>query len=362
MKIVFVLEHYYPYVGGAEKLFQQLAESLATGEHDVTVVTTRFDGELPKKEQLNGVKIRRVNCYNRYLFTLFSLPQLWANCRNADIIHTTTYNAAFPAWLIGKIYRKRVVLTFHELWSDLWFQLPFLARWQRWVYYLYESFILKLSFDHYLAVSEATAQDLRAQDIPTNKIVQIYNGIDYQQFRAYTHTPPPKFTLLYFGRLGVSKGLDLLLPAWGAFLQDYPDAVLQLVIPLYPRSLFLRVSDIVQQCIPKENIQYFHDLPEDDLFTKISQVSAVVIPSYSEGFCFAAAETVAIGTPVISSGKKALQEVVSGKHITIQGQEVDDLLTAIKSAYQEEWDYSPVRKFDLKETVDAYLAFYRRLT
>jgi len=43
-----------------------------------------------------------------------------------------------------------------------------------------------------------------------------------------------------------------------------------------------------------------------------------VIPSYSEGFCFAALEACALNIPVISSDMGALKETVSNKHLKLK--------------------------------------------
>ena len=112
MKILFVLEHFYPYIGGAEKLFYVLTRALAKKGHEVVVVTTRFDRQLSSKEIHQGVTILRVNCWNRFAFTFLSIPTILREARNCSIIHTTTYNAALPAILAGQIRRKPVYVTF----------------------------------------------------------------------------------------------------------------------------------------------------------------------------------------------------------------------------------------------------------
>ena len=106
MKILFVLEHYYPYIGGAEQLFTQLTRTLVQNGHPVTVVTTRYNRSLPAREVLNGVRIFRVRCFNRYLFTLLSLPRILQQACDCSLIHTTTYNAALPAWLASQMRRR----------------------------------------------------------------------------------------------------------------------------------------------------------------------------------------------------------------------------------------------------------------
>ena len=50
MRILFVLEHFYPYIGGVEQLFWQLSKSLVARGHEVKVITTRFDKKLSKTQ------------------------------------------------------------------------------------------------------------------------------------------------------------------------------------------------------------------------------------------------------------------------------------------------------------------------
>lgn len=156
MKVLFVLEYYYPNVGGIEKLFKGLAESLAKEGHEVMVLTNKFKKSIPIDEIINNVRIKRLNLKNRFYFTFFSLPSVIKYGRHFDIIHTTSYNAALPACLASLLLKKKVIITFHEVWGKLWFKLPFINPIQKSLYYLFEKLILALPFHKYVAVSEAT--------------------------------------------------------------------------------------------------------------------------------------------------------------------------------------------------------------
>lgn len=363
MKFLFVLEHFDPYLGGAEKLFKQVTTLLVKQGHEVEVVTTLFQADLPAKETMDGVKVRRVRCYNRFLFTLFSLPVLFRAARQADMIHTTTYNAAFPAWLVANFWRKPSVITYHEHWGRLWFELPFLSHWQRLLYYLFEQVISRLSFDHYIAVSEATRRNLIATGIPEFKVHRIYNGVNYDRFKQVKADETPYFSAIYYGRLGVSKGLDILIPAWGQFTQQHSteEMVLHLVIPRYPAKLLELVLSLVKEhCLPK-SVCLLHELPAEQLFTTVKSHHLVVIPSYSEGFCFVAAEAVALDMPIISSGRGALAEVVSGQHLHLPELTIPAMVTALEEAHRKEWHFIPKKKFSLNDTGKAYLRFYDNL-
>lgn len=361
MKILFVLEHYHPYIGGAERLFTQLTRTLVSKGYTVTVITTLHDPSLLASEEKNGVRIVRVRCRNRYLFTLLSLPEVFRQARHCDFIHTTTYNAALPAWIVGKALNKKVVVTFHEVWATLWFKLPFIKWWQQYLFYLYEQLILKCQFDRYVAVSGYTNKSLQEAGIPAHKVVTIYNGIDYGAFRSYRSEPPKVFTYTFLGRLGISKGLDLLLPAARQFSSKYPKSKLQLILPKYPRALYRRISNWIKELELEDQVMLFHNLPRAQLYETMRQSSCIVIPSYSEGFCFAAAETMALGVPIISSQRGALDEVVSGRYIAMEAMNPTALTEALIKAKNGQWREKPLVRFPLDRSVEQYLEMYESL-
>ena len=359
MKILFVLEHYYPYIGGAEKLFQLLAEALAGEGHKVKVLTTRFRNDLPAQDQHKGVDIIRINCRNRFLFSFLSLPHVLRHAKQADLIHTTTYNAAPPAWLAAKVCRKKVIITFHEVWGKLWFNLPFASRFLRTGFYLFEKLVLSLSFDHYIAVSDFTKQKLIGEKIPVQKISKIYNGLYYEDLAKHKYEPPKKFTYTYFGRLGISKGLDLLLPAAKMFSELYPESSLVLIIPKNPKKMFKQIEQLIADLELTDHVIIRQELSTTDLRTQITNSSCVVIPSYSEGFCFVAVETVAMQVPIISSGQGALKETVSGSYLEMEEMTAKSLFENLQKAKLEKWEYREVKKFEMKDALKAYLQLYQ---
>lgn len=360
MKILFVLEHFYPYIGGAEKLFYELSTNLAKNGIEVIVVTTLFDKNLPSEELHNGVKIVRVKCYNRFAFTLFSIPKTIQNAKGCDFIHTTTYNAAMPAIFAGILMKKPVFVTFHEVWGTLWKRLPFISFLSRNAFYFFEKTLLKLPFHKFIAVSEFTKKKLIESGIPETKIVRIYNGIDYKKFKDYQTEPPETFTYTYFGRLGISKGLELLIPAAAAFRQSHPKSIFKLIIPKQPKGIYDKIMDLIESNNLQSYIEMYHNLPRQQLYNELLKSSCVVIPSYSEGFCFAAAETVALNIPIISSHQGALKEVISGRSINMEEQTSTSLYNALKEAYRENWTKTLDKKFHLEDSIRSYTEMYSK--
>jgi glycosyltransferase involved in cell wall biosynthesis len=363
MKLVFVLENYFPNIGGVETLFKSLIESLAEENHQITIITSRITKKSPLKEKNGNIQIIRMPFNNRYLFTFIGFFYVLPYAKKSDLIHTTSYNAAIPAFLAGKLFGKKIIITFHEVWADLWFQLPYMNKISKWAHYLFENMLLKLSFNHFVGVSKSTSENLVKAGINPKIISTIYNGIHYNGTVNLANKTSQidknkKFTFTYFGRLGISKGLDLLLPAALEMSKKYPNTQLKLIIPKVPFSFLNKVLDFIAKNDLEDYISLKHHLSKKELKRELLISDCVVIPSYSEGFCFAAVETLALGIPLISSDQTALKEVVSGKFIKMKEFSVSGLVEAMEKANAKQWENSPLIKFELKETIKNYKELY----
>jgi len=360
MKILFVLENYYPHIGGVETLFHSLAHKLSDQNHQVVILTTLKSKHDPTYEKIGNVQIYRKNYFNRYIFTFFAFFAAFRLAKDCDLIHTTSYNAAFPAWLAGKLRRKKILITFHEVWANLWFGLPFMSILGARLHYMFEQFILGLDFHKFIGVSHFTEQALLDQGVPKAKVTMIYNGIEYSEFDNFKHkSKEDDFTFTFFGRLGMSKGIDILLSAIQSMPSFNQKICYQLIIPTNPAPFFLEVNKLIDKYQIRDKLTLKHNLPFEQLKMEIASSSAIIIPSYSEGFCFAAVETMAIGTPIISSGRGALSEVVSGKYIQLEDLTPASLKKAMLRALDDQWEEKELKKFELKDTVDNYLSLYQ---
>ncbi len=363
MKILFVLENFYPNIGGVETLFKSLTEQLVREGHEVLVITTRLNDDMPAEENLNGVQIRRYPFFNRYTFTLFAVFPIMRHIRNFDLVHTTSYNAGLPAYIAAKLFRKKVLITFHEVWGRLWFDLPYMGAVAKRAHYLFEQMLTKLRYDKFIAVSHSTADSMRENGIAEQRIATIYNGLNYERIENFNKNIPANndkrpFTYTYYGRLGISKGLDILLDAAVILKEKYPDTRLKIVIPTTPKALLKKIISYIEKHQLEDYIELKHHLSSEALVAELKSSDCVVVPSYSEGFCYVAVESIALGIPVISSDKKALTEVVSGNFIKMDKLSAVSLSECIEKAMRNEWETTPIKKFELSNTVEQYIELY----
>lgn len=121
MRLVHLARLYYPHVGGVEKHLQKINEQFLKIGHSVTVITQRYDLNLPESETLNNVNIVRLTSMTKIVGikqkTLFKLKTWWHIFKNlnilfqADIIHVHDV-----MWWLIPFYPflwKKIYITFH---------------------------------------------------------------------------------------------------------------------------------------------------------------------------------------------------------------------------------------------------------
>jgi glycosyltransferase involved in cell wall biosynthesis len=359
MNIVYVLELFYPNIGGVEKLFFDLANRNVEAGNKVKVITTRFNKDLRKYENINGIEIIRLNLKNRFLFTFFSYHTISRHINDADIVHTTSFNAALPAYYASKRKKKKCIITYHEVWVDLWKSLPGLSFWKKYLFKRFEKKILSLNFNYFIAPSEYTAAKLIKYGLPEEKVKMIYNGINYPKFAGKNNNVEKKY--VYFGRAGISKGLEMLTKAAVPVNKKF-GCILYIIIPAENHSYKKKLEKHISLNNAGNYIKIIESIPDNDKFYDFLRTFAFsVIPSVSEGFCFSAVESIALRIPVLTSGCGALSEVVSGKHITMKEYSVEELSFCLEKAFSGKWDYTPEKIFNSETTFSEYSKIYNEL-
>ena len=80
--------------------------------------------------------------------------------KKCDLIHTTTFNGAPPAFVASKLRKKPIILTVHEVWLNNWHNFTELNLLSCKIHEFLERLIYSLSYSRYVAVSKATQQQL----------------------------------------------------------------------------------------------------------------------------------------------------------------------------------------------------------
>lgn len=372
VSICFIIEYYYPHVGGAEILFQKLAEGLVKEGYRCDVVTCRIPGT-KRFEVVNGVNVHRVRVprfADRYWFTFMSIPLAWKISSEAFIIHTMPYNGAFPAWLIARLRRKAVVISFLEVLGSTWMKLNFnvlAALFCRWA----ERSILRLPYDGYLCISQSTMRCLTDRGIAPPKTFLTYPGIDNQLFKQKPDQEAQKireelgidastFLYTYYGRPGMAKGVEYLVRAVPLIQKSIPDSKLLLILANDPPIKYQEVVNLIRT-LNLDNVILHPSVPRESLPLYIQAADCVVVPSLSEGFGFTCVEACAMGKPVVATNVGSLPEVISGKYVLVSPGDPESLADGVIKAFRGELETNGEKVYRWEQTIQSSLQAYREI-
>lgn len=372
MRILFICENYLPHIGGVEIVFKNLAEGLVKKGHQVSLITHRLKGT-KKKEEINGVKIFRVpSFFSRYLFTFFSIPLVIKLAGKHELIQTTTFNGAFPAWLGGKLRRKPAVITVHEVWAGKWDKLTEMrgikAKFHDWL----ERLIYFLKFDRYICVSESTKRQLSELGVKEGRLKLVYNGVDYEHWEPRRYDGKKireelglekNFVYLFYGRPGISKGLEYLIKAVPLIAKEIPRAKLLAIISKDKAYLkrYKYIFELIRKLKVEDKVKILNPVSYKELPGYVKAADCVVVPSLAEGFGFTAAESCAMGKPVVASRTTSLPEVVSGKYVLVEARRAEEIAKGVKLVFKKRFVKSKLKRFESEDNIGSYIKAYEEL-
>lgn len=298
------------------------------------------------------------------IFSLFLWSKLTKNC---DIIHTTTHTALIPAKIFSIIHKKKIVVTVHEVFGRLWYDL----KWILWFFYLlFELISLKLNFNCYICPSKNTTNDLISKiGISKNKIEMIYNWIDYNFWNKnnfnwektkYRYDLQNNFVWLYYGRCDKLKWLDYYIDAIQEIILEIPEFKTIIIAngsiqnKMHFRNLIL-LKDIDEHIIWIDWVEY------EKLWNFILAADFVIVPSLSEWFCFVAAETCALKQNIIVSKAGSLTEIASWKVNYFEKWNIEEIINAIKETYKWNFKIIPSKTFSIEENIKMHEKIYEKM-
>ncbi len=367
MKILMILENYAPHIGGVEVVFKELAEGLVKKGYEVNVLTRK----LPKTEKyeiMNGVKIHRISCLNRYFFSFLAICKAVKMAKESDIIHTTTYNGALPARIASIISKKPCLITVHEVLGKNWGMVmnPVSALIHRFLEYI----IMKLKFNMFVSVSKSTEKGV-LKYTSKNKSEVVYDGVDYEFWNPKKYDKGKVrnmlglkgFTYMFYGRPGITKGLEYLIKAVPIISRQIPNAKL-IAIVSKDRQYMKRynyILKLIDELNVKDKVILLEPVKRNELPEHIMASDCVVVPSLTEGFGFTAAESCALGKPVVASNTTSLPEVVSGKYVLVKPASPEDIAKGVIDVYRGKIKSKKKKLFKLNDNINGYIQIYRNL-
>lgn len=313
MHILIALTYYRPHYSGLTIYVERQARALAERGHQVTILTSRFDPNLPAEEMHDGVRIVRlkVALHVSKGVIMPSMPWwAWKLARQADVVnlHVPQFDAALIA-LLSRLQGKPVILTYH---CDLRLPAGFIHTVANRVSDLANHFAARLA-DVVIHNTRDYAENSPFLRRYLDKLVPVFPPVelaaastaDRLAFRQKFHLQPGQRIIGMAARLATEKGVEYLAQALPQVLERIPQARVLVVGPYQNVVGEERYSErVLAQVEPLTEHWSFLGVVSPEEMTAFFQESEVtVLPSLNstESFGMVQVESLLCHTPVIAS-------------------------------------------------------------
>jgi glycosyltransferase involved in cell wall biosynthesis len=379
MRILFVLTYYRPHVSGLTIYVERLARELARRGHSVTVLTSQYEPQLPRRETAEGVHIVRAPVLFRVskgvIMPTFGL-QATQLVRQHDVIslHLPQFDAAGVA-LRGRIMNKPTTLTYH---CDLHLPAGPFNRLVNQVVHVMNHLAGRLS-DAVVAYTQDFAEHSpfltrffhKVRVIPPPVEVPRTTPEAVQAFATRLNLDSHR-VIGFVARLATEKGVEVLLHALPQVLQVYPNTRVlfagQHQNVLGEAAYAQRLEPLLQQ--HADHWDFLGILSAQELAAFYPNCDMVVLPSLNstESFGLVQVEAMLCGTPSVASNLPGVRQPViqTGMGRVVRIGDAAGLAEAIIEVLQNRSDYvRPPReiaaRFSTSRTADGYIALFEEL-
>lgn len=315
MKILTVLTYYRPHTSGLTIYVERLAKSLVKLGHEVTVLTSQYEKDLPRDEVVDGVRILRAPVLFRVSKGVI-MPTFgwlaWKLVASHDVIHLhlPQFDAAGVA-LRGKIMGKPTLITYH---CDLLLPKSILNRLINWVVDLMNH-LAGLLADRVCAYTDDFASHSPFLLRYADKLEVIYPPVvmpqvseqEVAEFQAQANPENLSPVIGMATRFATEKGVEILLKALPAIMEEFPNTKVlyagQYQDVMGESAYFQRLLPLIRTYQDQGRWEFLGVLGQDEMARFYSCLDVLVVPSLNstETFGLVQIEAMIRGTPSIAS-------------------------------------------------------------
>lgn len=383
MKFLIVLTYYRPHISGLTIYAELLAKALVKQGHQVTILTSRHDKNLPLNEIMDGVRVVRAPVLFKIskgvIMPTFGLlaAQL---IREHDVvnIHLPQFDSAIAA-IIGKLFKKISIVTYH---CDL-IMPPGMIPWLANMTVLFMNKITCVLADKIVTNTQDYAehsdflnhylQKVHAISPPVN--LEQVTEMEVKDFRNRTNQEENDPIIGMAVRFATEKGVEVVIDALPKVIQKFPNAQLQFMGPYKnirgEEQYAGRLMPKIDRLINNGNWKFLGILSEKDKAAFFKCIDVVLLPSLNstEAFGLVQIEAMVSGAPSIASDLPGVRQPVlrhgMGKIIPIGDSEAlaSALLEILSDPDKFQGDREEIQNTYHPNTIaSAYVAVYDSLT
>ncbi|KUK82643.1 MAG: Glycosyl transferase group 1 [Microgenomates bacterium 39_6] len=368
MKILISLSYFEPNISGVTIYAKRLAQGLLTRGHQVTILTSRYQQNLPKKEKKAGLTIIRdwvaFSLGKGVIMPLFPFTS-YRLVKEADVVncHLPQFEAIFLA-LWAKILGKKLILTHH---TDLSGWSGFFNRLSEGVVNLSQTITASLA-DKIVAYTKDYADHSRFLTRFRQKLVFVYPPVvvakpdKIYQRKLSQKLSGVKYRIGFSGRIARQKGLPILLKSIPFLKKELASFK---IILAGPKKVI--GEDFAQEITPEikkysKNLLFLGALNQKQLAAFYQTIDLLVLPSDDtlESFGIVQVEAMLFGKPVVAPNLPGVREPIKktgfGKiFLTGDPSDLAKKIISLLSDPKIAVDKNKVKEvFSYKKTIDCY--------
>lgn len=328
--------HFTPNVGGVETHLSDLVAALLNKGYQIIVLCYRplsTNIEWKIYEGKRNLEILRLPWLVGFWYKLIAYPSLEflylfpglfiftpfiLITKNPSIIHAHGLIAGVVGVFWGRIFKKRVIISTHNIYS-----FP-----DKGLYRNFAKIIFK-SANKVLCLSRKSLNELKLLGVERVDLFTYW--IDLGKFKKISQSKEKlgwenKFTVLFVGRLISEKGIDILLESSKNWDRN---------INLAFAGTGPLENKIKDYSLKFPRIKFLGKISQNDLPNLYSGADCVIVPSTSEeGFGRVIIESLSCATPVIASNRGAITEAIDDSVGLIIDINKDSIKQAVEYFYK----------------------------
>ncbi|MDP3901634.1 MAG: glycosyltransferase family 1 protein [bacterium] len=327
----------------------------------------------PLYKQVNEIFLPKINL-PRFSYFLSEAIFLWKTRKDFEVIHYPQ-ESIYPLFWLSK---AKIVLTVHSA-MEGWQKFSYLRR--RWwlVYWTLKLFHKRIS--SIIAISNSTKKSIqRFFAVPDDKIHVIYQGVDQSFFKEIKKEEARKLMNSKYGlpvpyilngsRIDPHKNVQRLIRAYAILKKRHNGTVPKLIIgakhwPAENRA----VENLINDLNLKTEIFSTPYIASEDMPQLYAGAEMFVFPSLHEGFGLPIIESMAAGTPVITSNVFSMPEISGNAAMLVDPYDVQSIASAMEKILNDPSCVSDLvsrgsllaRTFDWRKTAEETILVYSSL-
>lgn len=370
-KILIVLYYYHPYVSGVSINAKRVAEGLANRGNAVTVLTSRFDKSLPKKEVINGVEVIR-----RPVLTKFGkgviMPTFWFDIiRYARVYDYVNPHLPMNDSGISSLFlpRHKMITTYQ---CDIFLGKGLINRTLSYLSILLmklqltrSSTVIPSSMD-YLKHSKMKKYVNKAKPIgPTIAVPEFYKLPSFNYFKKLG-AKKGEIKIGFVGRIVYEKGINYLLdaiPFLNKGLKEYKIYIVGDYSNVAGGSVKNQLDHYVK--LYPDRVIFTGYVNDEDRNRFYSGIDVLVLPSIDplEAYGLVQIEAMLCGAPVVASNLPGVRQIVknTGYGRICKIKDAKDIAKQVTEVVKNPQKYKPKRDvvaklYDPEDSFDDYEA------